>query len=63
MLAAVLCILGYAVVSSQGAGQAPPAPPTAFVTPNIPGVIAGGMKIMPFRVSQEGTEGPVQLPG
>ena len=62
MLAAVLCILGYAVVPSQGGAQAPPVPPTAIVTPNIPGVIAGGMKILPFRITEGGTEGPVQLP-
>lgn len=59
---AVFCILGYAMASSQGGGQAPPAPPTEIVTPNIPGVVAGGLKVLPFRVSEGGTEGPVQLP-
>src|SRR5688572_16374642 len=57
---ALFSILGYAVVSSQGPGQAPA--PVEMVTPNIPGVVAGGQKIMPFRVSEGGTEGPVELP-
>ena len=57
-LVAAFCVLGYAMASGQGGGQAPPTP---IVTPNIPGVVAGGMNVAPFRVGT-GTEGPIQLP-
>jgi len=59
---AVFCVLAYAMAFSQGGGQAPPAQPTEIVTPNISGVVADGFKILPFKVGEGSTEGPVQLP-
>ena len=59
---AVLTILGFAIASGQGGGQTPPAPPTETMTTNIPGVVAGGMKIQVFKINNSGSEGPVVLP-
>lgn len=46
----------------RGGQQAAPAPLTETTAPNIPGVIAGGTKVMPIKDGFQGTEGPITLP-
>src|SRR5262245_9156912 len=41
------------------AQQAPPAPPTETVAPNIPGVVAAGTRVMVVKDGFQGTEGPI----
>jgi len=65
-LTAVLC--GSVLLSAQAPapggrqGGAPPAPLTETTVPDIPGVIAGGTKVMPIKDGFQGTEGPITLP-
>jgi gluconolactonase len=62
----VLSLLGtvavFAQAPGQGRGQAPQAPPTDTVAPNIPGVVAGGTKVQVIKDGFQGTEGPISLP-
>jgi gluconolactonase len=62
----VLSLLGsiavFAQAPGQGRGQAPQAPPTETVAPNIPGVVAGGTKVQVIKDGFQGTEGPISLP-
>ena len=62
MFVAALSVLGFVMVSGQGGGQTPPAPPTDSVATDIPGVVAAGTKIHPFKINNGGSEGPVVLP-
>ncbi len=63
-LTAVLC--GSVLLSAQAPGArqggAPPAALTETTAPDIPGVIAGGTKVMPIKDGFQGTEGPITLP-
>src|SRR5262245_16454565 len=59
----MLVLLSAGPLFGQGQGQAPaalPAPET--VAPNIPGVIAGGTRVLVIREGFQGTEGPIGLP-
>lgn len=56
------CVLCAAPLSGQGRGQAPAPPATDTVAPDIPGVVAGGTKVIVIKDDFKGTEGPIALP-
>jgi len=62
----VLCVVawGTAFVQGQEKKSGPPArkPATETVAPAIPGVVAGGTKVVVIRDDFDNTEGPVALP-
>ena len=58
----VLLFLSAGTVSGQGQNQAPAPPATETVATNIPGVIAGGTKVVVIKEGFRGTEGPIGLP-
>ena len=55
VLVVVFCAVAF------GQAQAPQAPATDSVAPNIPGVVAAGTKIQVIKDGFEGTEGPVAM--
>jgi gluconolactonase len=58
----MLVILSASLLIGQGGQQQQPAPLVETTAPNIPGVIAGGTKVMPIKDGFQGTEGPITLP-
>ena len=58
-----LCAYAFAQApQAQQPAQAPQAPPTDTVAPNIPGVVAAGTKVQVIKDGFQGTEGPIALP-
>jgi gluconolactonase len=55
-------VLGSAAVFGQGQPQTPQKPPTDSVAPAIPGVVAGGTKVLVIKDGFQNSEGPVALP-
>ena len=55
---AVAALMGVALNSSVVLAEETAAPP---VTPPIPGIVAGGIELRPFKEGFNGTEGPVAL--
>lgn len=55
-------VLSASAAFSQGAAPAPVPPATDTVAPAIPGVVAGGTKVMVIKEGFQGTEGPIALP-
>jgi gluconolactonase len=68
-LGVFVVVMGLGTGCGQGQGQpqaaAPPAaqaPPMETVTPNIPGVVAGGTRVQVLGGNFQGTEGPIAMP-
>jgi gluconolactonase len=47
---------------SGARAQAPAAPATETIAPNVPGVVAGGTKVQVIKDGFDGTEGPIAMP-
>ncbi len=61
-LLALLFIPAAAFAQAPAAAPAPPPTPTETVAPDIPGVVAGGTKVLVIAQGLRGTEGPIATP-
>ena len=61
-LLALLFIPVRAFAQAPAAAPAPPPTPTETVAPDIPGVVAGGTKVLVIAQGLRGTEGPIATP-
>lgn len=61
VVVAAVCAMPAAAIG-QGRGNAPQAPATDTIAPDIAGVVAGGTKVQVLKEGFDGTEGPIALP-
>ena len=58
----VLWLCGTGLVSAQGRGGATQPPPAETVTPEIAGVVAAGMKVVPIKDDVQNAQGAIAAP-